>query len=38
VAFAFTTHVTAREPVQFVVDKRVQLIEGRLLSIAPLGE
>jgi hypothetical protein len=38
VAGAFTAHVTAGEPVQFVVDEWIQLIERRLIPLAPLGE
>src|ERR1044072_223697 len=35
---AFTTHVTTGEAVQFVVDQRVQLVERRLVPVAPLSE
>ena len=36
--FAFAAHVAACEPVQFVVDQRIQLVKRRLVSIAPFGE
>ena len=38
VTFSFAAHVTACEPVQFVIDQRIQLIQGGLVSIAPLSE
>jgi hypothetical protein len=38
VALPFPAHVTAGEPVQFVVDQRIQLVERGLVSIAPFGE
>ena len=38
VAFALAAHVTTREPVQFVVDQRIQLVERGLIPFAPLGE
>jgi len=38
VAFSFPAHVTAGEPVQFVVDQWIQLVECRLVPIAPLSE
>jgi hypothetical protein len=38
VAFSFPAHVAPREPVQFVVDQGVQLVECGLISLAPLSE
>lgn len=37
-ALLFPAHVTASEPVQFVVDQGIQLVQGGLVSVAPLGE
>ena len=37
-AFTFAAHVTAREPVQFVVNEWIQLVQSGLVSVAPLGE
>lgn len=38
VTFSLAAHVTTREPVQFFIDERVQLVESGLISVAPLGE
>ena len=38
VAFSLPAHVAAGEPVQFVVDQRIQLVESGLVPIAPFGE
>ena len=37
-ALLFPAHVTARQPVQFVVDQWIQLVQGGLVSVAPLSE
>jgi hypothetical protein len=37
-AFPFPAHVAAREPVQLVVDQRIQLVERGLIAIAPFSE
>ena len=38
VTFSLAAHVAAREPVQFFVDQRIQLVECGLVSVAPLSE
>ena len=38
VAFALAAHVATREPVQLIVDQRVQLIERGLVPFAPFSE
>src|ERR1043165_1738584 len=38
VAFSFPAHVAAREPVQFVVDQGIQLVERGLVPVPPFGE
>jgi hypothetical protein len=38
VTFALTAHVAARKAMEFVVDKRIQLIERGLVSFTPRGE
>jgi len=38
VTFSLATHVAPREPVQFFVNQRIQLVECSLVSAAPLSE
>jgi NAD-dependent dihydropyrimidine dehydrogenase PreA subunit len=38
VTLAFTTHVTAGEAMEFVVNERIQLVEGGLVPFAPFSE
>jgi len=38
VALSFPAHVAAGEPVQLVVDQRIQLVERGLISVAPFSE
>ena len=38
VAFPFPAHVAPREPVQFVVDQRIELVKRGLIPVAPFGE
>ena len=38
VALSLPAHVAPREPVQFGIDERVQLVECGLISFAPFGE
>ena len=38
VAFSLPAHVAAGEPVQFVVNQRIQLVERGLVSVAPFSE
>jgi hypothetical protein len=38
VAFPFTIHETAREPVKLVVDEWVQLVERFLITTTPFDE
>ena len=37
-ALSFPAHVTPSEPVQFVVDQWIQLVQSGLVSVAPLSE
>jgi hypothetical protein len=34
----FTTKMTARQPAQFVVDKRDQLIQGSVIALSPANK
>ena len=38
VTFSLPAHITARKPVEFLIDQRIQLVQCGLVSVAPLDE